>query len=49
VLLRLRRSAAERHILMAALIREALEDTIESRRPKPRSLGSGASGHTDTA
>ena len=34
---------------MAALIRELLEEGIEPRRPKPKSIGIGASGHTDTA
>ena len=34
---------------MAALVREAVEQKIESRRPKPRSIGIGASGHSDTA
>jgi hypothetical protein len=46
---RLRRIAAERGISMAALIREAIGEAIERHAPKPRSLGSGASGTTDTA
>ena len=46
---RLRRIAAERGISMAAVIREAIDSTIEQHAPKPRSLGAGASGTTDTA
>ena len=46
---RLRRIAADRGISMAALIREAIDDTIERHAPRPRSLGAGASGTTDTA
>lgn len=46
---RLRLIAAERRTSMAALVREALEDKVQSHRPRPRSLGIGASGHTDTA
>lgn len=46
---RLRRVAAERGISMAELIREALEEALKRYRPRPRSLGIGASGHTDTA
>ena len=46
---RLRRIAAERGISMAALIREAIDTTIEEHAPKPRSLGVGASGTPDTA
>lgn len=46
---RLRRIAAERGISMAALIREAIDETIERHAPKPRSLGIGASGSRDTA
>jgi hypothetical protein len=34
---------------MAALIREAIDATIEQHAPRPRSLGVGASGMTDTA
>jgi metal-responsive CopG/Arc/MetJ family transcriptional regulator len=49
LLQRLRQIAAERRTSMAALIREAVEEKIESYRPRPRSLGIGASGHTDTA
>lgn len=46
---RLRLIAAERRTSMAALIREAVEEKVQSHRPRPRSLGIGASGHTDTA
>jgi hypothetical protein len=46
---RLRRIAAERGISMAALIREAIDETIERHAPRPRSLGVGASGTPDTA
>jgi hypothetical protein len=46
---RLRQMAAERGTSMAQLIREALEDKVDSHRPRPRSLGLGASGHSDTA
>jgi hypothetical protein len=34
---------------MADLIREALEEKVGQHRPRPRSLGLGASGHRDTA
>jgi hypothetical protein len=46
---RLRRIAADRGISMAALIREAIDTTIDRHAPRPRSLGVGASGTTDTA
>ena len=46
---RLRQMAAERGTSMAELIREALEDKVGADRPRPRSLGMGASGHADTA
>ncbi len=46
---RLRRAAAERGISMAELIREALEEKAKTYHTRPRSLGIGASGHTDTA
>jgi metal-responsive CopG/Arc/MetJ family transcriptional regulator len=49
LLKRLRLLAAERRTSMAALIREALEEKSASYRPKPKSLGIGASGHRDTA
>ena len=41
--------AATRGISMSEVIREALEEKAQEVRPKPRSLGMGASGHTDTA
>jgi metal-responsive CopG/Arc/MetJ family transcriptional regulator len=46
---RLRRIAAERQTSMASLIREAVEQKVAEHRPRPRSLGVGASGATDTA
>ena len=46
---RLRRIAADRGISMAALIREAIDETIERHAPRPRSLGVGASASSDTA
>ena len=49
LLRRLRAIAAERRTSMAALIREALEEKSASHRPKPRSLGIGASRHRGTA
>jgi len=45
----LRRLAAERGVSMAALIREAIDEKVERLAPKPRSLGVGASGTSDTA
>jgi len=49
LLQRLRIVAAEEGTSMAALIREALEAKVRDHRPRPRSLGIGASGHADTA
>ena len=49
LLRRVRQIAAEEGTSMAALVREAVEQKIESRRRKPRSIGIGASGHSDTA
>jgi hypothetical protein len=50
VLLRqLRRIAADQGSSMAAVMREALEEKVRSYHPRPRSLGSGASGVADTA
>lgn len=46
---RLRRIAAEEKTSIAALVREALEEKVTRHRPRPRSLGIGASGYTDTA
>ncbi len=45
----LHRLAAERGTSIAALIREAIEQTLSNHRPRPRSLGVGASNHRDTA
>jgi len=47
--IRLRRLAAERGVSMATVIREAIDEKLAAVRPKPRSLGVGASGHHDTA
>lgn len=49
VLKRLRIVAAERGTSMAELIRQAIEEIVNRERPRPRSLGIGASGHADTA
>jgi len=49
ILERLRSLAAERGVSLAAVIREALEEKAGRHRPKPQSLGMGASGYTDTA
>ena len=49
LLKQLRLMAAERGTSMAALIREALEEQTARHRPRPRSIGIGASGRTDTA
>jgi hypothetical protein len=46
---RLRRAAAEQGVSMATIIRQAIGEKIERLPPKPRSLGVGASGITDTA
>ena len=46
---RLRLIAAERHTSMATIIREVVEEKVREHRPRPKSLGIGASGHTDTA
>jgi hypothetical protein len=46
---RLRRLAAERGVSMAAIIREAIDEKVGKLAPKPRSLGIGASGTSDTA
>ena len=49
LLRRLRVIAAEEGTSMAALVREAVEHRVAGHRPKPRSLGVGASGYADTA
>ena len=49
LLKRLRLIAAEQRIPIASLVREALEEKASGYRRRPRSLGIGASGSTDTA
>jgi hypothetical protein len=49
LIVRLRIMAAERRTSMASLIRETLEDKTRTDRPKPKSLGMGESGHSDTS
>ena len=49
LLKRLRIMAAERGTSMAALIRQAVEEKASGSRPRPRSLGIGASRRRDTA
>lgn len=49
ILERMRLLAADRRVSMGTVIREALEEKAKEYRPKPRSLGAGASGYTDTA
>ena len=46
---RLRKIAAERGVSMATIIREAIDEKADRLAPRPRSLGVGASGTTDTA
>lgn len=46
---RLRRLAAERGVSMATILREAIDEKLTTTRPRPRSIGAGASGRTDTA
>ena len=46
---RLRRIAADRGVSMATIIREAIDEKAGRFAPRPRSLGIGASGTTDTA
>jgi predicted transcriptional regulator len=46
---RLKRLAADRGVSMATIIREALEQKVAGWRPRPSSLGVGASGVADTA
>lgn len=46
---RLRRVAADRGVSMATIIREAIDEKVDRLAPKPRSLGVGASGASDTA
>jgi metal-responsive CopG/Arc/MetJ family transcriptional regulator len=49
LLKRLRLIAAEQRTSMAALIREALEEKVSTYLPKPKSVGMGDSGYTDTS
>ncbi|MBI4332741.1 MAG: ribbon-helix-helix protein, CopG family [Chloroflexi bacterium] len=49
LLKRLRVIAFERGTSIAAVVREALDEKVKSYRPRPRSWGVGASGHSDTA
>jgi metal-responsive CopG/Arc/MetJ family transcriptional regulator len=46
---RMQRIAAEQRTSIAALVREALEEKVRTYRPRPRSLGIGDSGVSDTA
>jgi predicted transcriptional regulator len=46
---RVRRLAAERGVSMATIIREAIEQKMNEKRPKPKSLGIAESGHSDTS
>ena len=46
---RLRMMATENRTSIAALIREALEEKARAYHARPRSLGIGSSGHSDTA
>lgn len=47
---KLKRIAANRQVSMAAVIREALDEKVASSAGRrPRSLGMGASGVSDTA
>ena len=46
---RLRRIAADRGVSMATIIREAIDEKVDRFAPKPRSIGVGASGVSDTA
>lgn len=49
LLRRLRVIAAEEGTSMAQLVREAVEEKVIGHQPRPRSLGVGASGCSDTA
>ena len=46
---RLRRIAADRGVSMATVIREAIDEKVATVRPRPRSIGIGASGRSDIA
>ncbi len=49
LLKRIRLQAAEEGQSMAAFIRQAVEERLDASRPRPRSLGMGASGRSDVA
>jgi len=49
LLKRIRVRAAEEGESMASFIRKAVEERLAEKRPKPRCLGMGDSGTTDTA
>ncbi len=49
LLRQLRIVAAEKRQSMASVIREAVEEKVAGHRPRPRSLGAGASEYADTA
>jgi plasmid stability protein len=49
LLRRARVVAAEEGTSMASLVREAIEDKLAGYRPRPRSIGVGDSGRSDTA
>ncbi len=49
LLRRLRVAAAERGVSMATIVREAVEQKLDERPPKPRSLGIADSGYIDTS
>jgi predicted transcriptional regulator len=46
---RLKRVAADRGVSMATIVREAIDEKLAGERPRPRSLGIGASGAGDIA
>ncbi|CAN5534772.1 hypothetical protein BH23CHL10_BH23CHL10_09660 [soil metagenome] len=46
---RLRRLAADRGVSMATIVREAIDEKLAGARPRPRSMGIGASGSKDGA
>lgn len=43
----LHRVATQRGVSVAALIREAVQKSLETQRPRPQSAGIGASGRCD--
>ena len=49
LIIQLRIMAAERRTSMASIIREAIEEKMKQKRPKPKSLGIFDSGYTDTS